>query len=139
MCTELGYNTFKNRNLNLDNSSEQHSNRDLPRAYDGAIEKLCPPSCFHGSLSCLADMLKQEANSLNLLNITGNEVSIAIKEAKRHSTSGLDQVDNKIISSLLKKFTDALVEIFNGFLDMYQLPEVVPESWKKISWYLYLN
>ena len=78
-------------------------------------------------------MLRQdEANPQNLIAvldspITGNEVSIAIKEAKRHSAPRLDQVYNKIISSLPKKFTDALVEIFNGFLDT----GVVLESWKK--------
>jgi len=107
-----------------DISQSQHVN--------DAIDKLCPPSCKHLAWSSLSHM-EAEDHQLNGINFdmgkvfSETELYAAIKKMKLNSAPGIDQIDNRVISTLPNEYYKIVLAIFNSIL----VEGSFPTQWKQ--------
>jgi len=141
-CSQLNHKTptieiwaliksFKKRkmvkaSLTLNDSSTQTS------PIKDAIDKSCPPSCKHLEWSLLR-LMEDKDKQLGSVNhelekaFVETELHSAIKGAKLNSAPGIDQIDNRVISSLPKEYLDIMLSIYNNILATGSFPE----QWKQ--------
>jgi len=97
-----------------------------------AIDKLCPPSCKHLVWSSLRHM-EVEDDQLNNINydlgkvFSETELYSAIRKMKLNSAPGIDQIDNRVISTLPNEYFNIILAIFNNIL----IEGSFPIQWKQ--------
>jgi len=96
------------------------------------IDKLCPPSCKQvvwNSLSLMEIRDEQLGNVKHELGqpFVETELRSAINSVKLNTAPGLDQIDNRAISSLPYEYLDIILTIYNNIL----IEGSFPDQWRQ--------
>lgn len=89
------------------------------------IDSLCPPSAFHDQFALIRDIPREERCDVFDEPFTLKELKSLVRSFRPRSSPGLDQIDNRIISSLPDEYLEALLEIFESILSAGE----IPSSW----------
>jgi len=124
--------SFKRRKLVKPSSTLLSDPGVMSHLIKDTIDKLCPPSCKPLACNSLCTMVSKD-EQLDNVNykleqpFTDTELRSAIKCLNLNSAPGIDQIDNRVISSLPSEYMDIILSIYNYIL----IEGSFPNQWKQ--------